>query len=338
MRRTATIIVIALGLAALTAVLAQDGPENLAAHAWKLSRGPYQVTTIDEAFLYDADRDKTLPLKIYYPAEQAEYPIIIFSHGAGGSKDGKAGLGEFWASHGYVCIHPTHADSISLTGLSLRETVVQALTDVQSWRDRPADISLIINGFAELQRLNEDLQGRMDFEKVGVAGHSFGAFTTQAIGGAVLDLPGSDEPVSLADERVTATLLLSPQGPGQMGLTEDSWANYTLPMMSMTGPADKGAKGQDATWRVAAFDSSVEGDKYFVWIEGANHFSFSGGALAALIGGTSAVQQPVILAWVKQASLAYWDAYLKGDEEAMAYLQSDALVTLSSGAIDLRRR
>src|SRR5580698_6059441 len=63
--------------------------------------------------LRDAARNRTVPLTVYYPVGQGHwpFPIIIFSHGAGGSKDGYRYLGSYWAAHGYVVIHPTHFGS-----------------------------------------------------------------------------------------------------------------------------------------------------------------------------------------------------------------------------------
>ncbi|MCD6360280.1 MAG: hypothetical protein J7M38_05385, partial [Armatimonadetes bacterium] len=311
--------------------------------AWKTVPGPHQVVTIADAVLHDDARDKDLPLTIRLPAEAGQYPVIIFSHGAGGSGEGYEYLSSFWASHGYVCIHPTHADSLELRGLAWnRENAVamvhDALTNVEGWRNRVADIKLVLDSLSRLEETFAALAGKMDHSRIGMGGHSFGAWTTQAIGGVVLHFPDTDEAVCFADDRIAATLMLSPQGPDQMGLIENSWDGYELPMMVMTGSEDYGARGQDPSWRMSPFDHSSAGDKYLVWIEGANHFSFSGNLLAVLAGRSSAVQERAIREWVQQASLAFWDAYLKNDAAAMAWLASDKLPELSGGVVELRRR
>ena len=48
----------------------------------------------------------------------APCPVIIFSHGLGGSRDGYEYLGRHWASHGYVSVHSTHigSDTSALKG------------------------------------------------------------------------------------------------------------------------------------------------------------------------------------------------------------------------------
>ena len=50
----------------------------------------------------DDERDKDLHLRITYPAENGRYPLIVFSHGASGSKDNYQPLVKHWVSHGYV--------------------------------------------------------------------------------------------------------------------------------------------------------------------------------------------------------------------------------------------
>ena len=69
------------------------------------------VGAIPNAVLHDSQRNKDLEMVIEYPTRGGPHPIIIFSHGFGGSKDSYLALTEFWTSHGYVCIKPSHADA-----------------------------------------------------------------------------------------------------------------------------------------------------------------------------------------------------------------------------------
>jgi len=137
------------------------------------SAGPYQVRTIDCLVLHDTARGKDLPLKIYYPAAPGRFPVIIFSHGALASKDCYAALGQYWASFGYVSIHPSHADSVADSGF--RGTLRDAIGDPRAWANRPQDISFIIDSLAEIARLAPQLRGKLDPRHIGVGGHSFGA-------------------------------------------------------------------------------------------------------------------------------------------------------------------
>jgi len=143
--------------------------------------GPYHVLTVERIVLHDAARKKDLPLKIYYPDAAGPFPVIIFSHGALASKDCYSALGQYWASFGYVSIHPSHGDSIADSGY--RGTLREAISDPAAWKNRPEDVSFIIDSFADLERLVPQLKGQLDFRHIGVGGHSFGAYTAALIGG-----------------------------------------------------------------------------------------------------------------------------------------------------------
>jgi len=312
--------------------------------AYKLQPGPYEVIAIEESVLHDADRDKDLALRLYVPDATERFPVIIFSHGGGGSGDGYEELGRHWASHGYVCIHPTHADSLEARGLRweigpVREMMRDVLTNPEGWKNRAADISFIIDAFSEIETTTPDVLGKMDYDRIGVGGHSFGAYTSQVVGGSTIIPPGSGELISYRDERVSCILPLSPQGAEQMGLHEDSWEDLTLPTMIMSGSEDKGALGQPPEWRMTPFQRAPEGDKYCVFIEGANHFSFVGPQGTLLLRymrqDVDAAEQASIFEYVKIASIAFWDAYLKGDQAALDYLASDALEAYGQGAVTL---
>jgi predicted dienelactone hydrolase len=329
--------------------------------------GPYSVGIADDISLRTSG-DRDLPLKVYYPQGKGPFPVIIFSHGTGASKEAYSELGSYWASYGYVSIHPTHADSLSLRGESgdrgnLREIISSMLQDSQGWIDRAKDISLIINSLDKLQQQVPELKGKIDVQRLGVGGHSYGAYTAQLIGGATIDLPGASKPESFADKRAKAILLLSPQGTGQQGLTPTSWEGFNKPMMVMTGSEDRGAQGQGPDWKEEPFKLSPPGNKYLVFIEGANHFSFSGrmaggngmgrfgggflggnrrfGRRWREGGGTGMAlgqDQTVIFDYVKMATLAFWDAYLKGENQAKTYLKSEALPDYSQGNVSITRR
>lgn len=72
------------GMASGSAAKADDSPD---AAAYKLQTGPHKVRTIKELVLRDEKRRKDLPLRISHPDANGPFPVIVWSHGAGGSKD-----------------------------------------------------------------------------------------------------------------------------------------------------------------------------------------------------------------------------------------------------------
>jgi predicted dienelactone hydrolase len=317
--------------------------------AYKLASGPFAIDVLDRV-LHDAKRNKDLEIRIVTPRSGSHFPVIVFSHGAGGSGQNYAPLTWFWASHGYVVIQPTHDDSIALRrekGEPLpsgpRELIEEYRFNYEDWIDRVADVRLVIDSLPELPK---ELRDKIDRNRIGVGGHSYGAFTTQMIGGVRLNIPGQKPAQSFADERPRALLLLSPQGKSENGLTESSWAEVSRPMMSMTGSKD--GLGLLPRWREDPFNYSPPPDKYLVFIEGAFHMSFTG-ALAEPQGAqgprrqlisqlTAGTDQKAVFDYVKIASIAFWDAYLKHDATAKAYLKSNSLIDYSGQDVTLNRK
>lgn len=297
-------------------------------YAQEIKRRPLEIASVPELTLRDAARNKDLHVRINYPREGGPYPIVVFSHGAWGSKDGHTMLTELWASHGYVTIQPDHADSRSL-GVRVGDQSV-----FREWRTRPADVSFILDSLAGIETNVPALRGKMDAQRIGVSGHSYGANTAQLVGGAKAFIAGRE--VSFADPRVTAVALLSGQGPGEM-LTEKSWEHFTKPLLVMTGSRDGPTRtGQPAVWRKKPYELSPSGDKYLMWVEGMDH---GFGSISGLKDGLVKFQSNEDhIRYTKMVTLAFWDAFLKGDPDAKVYLASDALSVFSEGSVTVEHK
>jgi predicted dienelactone hydrolase len=288
------------------------------------STGPYAVLTDDRIVLHDDARHRDIPVEIHYPDAAGPFPVIVFSHGALASKAAYSGLGRYWASFGYVSVHPSHADSVADSGF--RGTLREALADPRSWADRPRDVSFVLDSLAHVERFAPELAGKLDLRHVGVAGHSFGAYTASLIGGATVHVPGKQGPQRFADGRAAAIVLLSPQGEGRLGLTPDSWDQLRLPVLLMYGSRDFGPFGEPPAWRNEAFLKAPPGDKYDVELEGASHMEFAG-SLAA--GGDP---PDALFRCVEVETLTFWNAYLKADPVARSRLVSQQLQGCSAGS------
>ena len=302
--------------------------------------GPYTVAEVPDILLHDSKRGKDLHVRIFYPEHSGKYPVIVFSHGAGGSQTCCDALTRQWASYGYVTLQTTHDDSVQQRRATGSEDVrfLQAVRDALNtpalWESRPLDISFLLDSLPEIEKRVPQLAGKLDVERIGVGGHSMGSYTSEAIAGAAVDLPGRST-TSLADPRAKAILCLSPQGPGQFGLTEHSFDRVSLPYLGITGTLDSLGPIASPAWHKIPFDRSQPGDKYEVLIKGANHMSFI--TAETLLPGRAA-QAQAMLEYTNSAALAFWDAYLKNEAAARRYLQSEALEASSHGAAKLERR
>lgn len=286
----------------------------------------------DDITLHDSKRNKDLECRVHYPESGDKLPIIVFSHGFGADKTAFAAISQHVAEHGYVIVHPSHADGFGRSGNKERGGTAKPgaggigalrsggglaglLNDPAKIEGRVADVVAVMDSIEQLYSKVPALKGRIDTTRIGVGGHSYGAYTSMLIGGVTADI-GGVKARSFADPRVRCIMPVSAQGTGQQGLTESSWTSLKLPMLTMTGSRDQGAGGQGPDWKKEPFTFSPPGDKYLLFIEGATHVSFGG------FGGRPSEITEV----VKATALAFWDAYLKDDANAKASLTSGAVV------------
>jgi predicted dienelactone hydrolase len=216
-----------------------------------------------------------------------------------------------------VCLQPTHEDSVLLARqrgeqVTFRQLLRSILKDYAGWQNRVRDVSFLIDSLPALQKQYPKLAEKIDASRIGVGGHSYGAWVSQVIGGAKINLPEGEK--TMADKRVKAVLLLSPQGivPGTLGMkNEHSWDELRIPMMVMTGSLDGGLEGQVPEWRKQPFRYAPPGNKYLVFFNGADHITFA------------APPNSPFLPEIEKCSLAFWDAFLKGDVAAKKALDTE---------------
>jgi predicted dienelactone hydrolase len=266
----------------------------------------------------DQTRERDIPVRVYLPAETNAAPVVLFSHGLGGARTGSAYLGEHWAARGYVVVylqHPGSDEAVWKDQPPLQR--LRALKDAASAENlllRAADVPAVLN---QLEAWNADktnmLAGRMNLKKIGMSGHSFGAVTTEAVSGESLPLVGQ----GLADGRIKAAIAFSPSSPAS-GNAAEAFGSVNIPWMLMTGTKDIAPIGHaDMKSRLAVYPALRGAAKYEVVLHNAEHSAFTDRALPGDAEPRNPNHHRVILA----LSTAFWDAYLRGDAGALAWLQ-----------------
>jgi predicted dienelactone hydrolase len=258
----------------------------------------------------DAARDRVVPVKIFYPDEvTSAAPVILFSHGTGGSRDGYGYLGRFWASHGYISVHPQHhgSDSDIFKGnANILDAVKQAATNPKNAVDRQKDIIFVLDQLTKLNLEYATFKGKLNLEAIGMSGHSFGAHTTMAAAGQAI--PGR----KIMDSRIKAIVPMSAQPPK----LEGALAGIKTPTMLMSGTLDDSPIGNvKAKDRRITYDKLTGVDKWFINFDGGDHMIFSGRT-----GPGDRTKDAEFQRCIKQVSLAFWDAYLKNDGSARAWI------------------
>jgi len=119
------------------------------------------------------------------------------------------------------------------------------------------------------------------------------------------------------DSRIKAALLMSPSTPAR-GNAKKAFGSVTIPWMTMTGTLDDSPIGNTTPkTRLEVFANLPSGAKYQVVLNGAEHSAFSDRALP----GDKAARNPNHHKVILGLSTAFWDAWLKMDPGAKAWLE-----------------
>jgi predicted dienelactone hydrolase len=215
--------------------------------------------------------------------------------------------------------HPGSDDSVWRNQpLAERAAAMRKAAGIQNFNLRAKDVPAVLDQLDKWNKASDHaLAGRMDLSRVGMSGHSFGAVTTQAVSGQSFPLVGS----SLTDARIKAALVLSPTRPAR-GDVNVAFGQVKIPWLLMTGTKDIATIGgapigaADMEARYAVFPALPVGNKYELVLDGAEHSVFTDRPLPGESGQRNPKHHRIILA----LSTSFWDAFLKGDPEAKAWL------------------
>ena len=293
--------------------------------AGEVRANSYDPLAINPAFhpshmdltVHDAARNRDIPVRVYLLTNTAPAPVILFSHGLGGSRAGSVFLGEHWAARGYVAVflqHPGSDDSVWKD--EPRQKRMRAMNQAASLDNfllRVQDVPAVLNQFEIWNTAKTNcLAGRLDMKKVGMSGHSFGAVTTEAVSGETMPVGGQ----TFTDPRIQAAMAFSPSVP-KAGSAAKAFGSVKIPWMLMTGTKDIAPIGRaDVKSRLAVYPALHGAPKYEVVLHNAEHSVFTDRALPGDREPRNPNHHRVILA----LSTAFWDAYLRGDAGALAWL------------------
>jgi predicted dienelactone hydrolase len=245
-------------------------------------------------------------------------PLVVFSHGYTGCALQSIFLVEELARHGYVVAAPDHADAaLCHTGSAKRQGQARArprqpdIFKPDAWnettrKDRREDIEVVIDALLQ----DEEFKKVINAEQIGLAGHSLGGYTVVAMAGAW---------PSWRDERVRAVLALSPY---VMPFQEKkTLGDVHVPLMYQGGTLDlgitpflSGPHGAYAAANAPAYFLDLKHAGHFAWVN-CGHERTTEACLAQVSNARL----------IDEYSVAFFDKYLKGENEPLLREKNSAL-------------
>jgi predicted dienelactone hydrolase len=347
------------------------------------ARGPHPVG-VRTVELDDSARDRRVPLEIWYPADPhhagqdlddatrdrfqvislmpevlqhavrdaapaeggAAFPGVVFSHGFAGHRRQSSFFCTHLASHGYVVVSPDHVGNTVTDVMALLPQLTAAGADPEAAPDaadllgpatayRPADASLALDWLCEFGA---------DADRIGIAGHSFGGWTSLA--------------AAAADARIRAVLPLAPAGGAPTaegdplpGLLDLDWGrdaptcylvaerDSLLPLAGMHGLYER----TKASKRLAVLRNADH-----------QHFADDAERTHEFVRMLTGMAPPALRDYIptlppfaelcpadhgyhftRALGLAHFDAHLRGSSEAGAFLEGGAGDALAARGIEV---
>ena len=278
--------------------------------------------TVQEFEWVDAKRNRAVPVRLYMPlalpgpagggtAGGTAHPLVVFSHGIGGSRRGYSYLGRHWASQGYASLHLQHvgSDRNLWVGnpLALAGRLQAAAQDGEA-TDRVRDLS-----FALDQLLAGPLAAQIDASRIVAAGHSYGANTTLLAAGAQVQRGG--QALALRDARIKAAIVISAPPFYGEGSPERVLGSISVPSLHITATEDVirvPGYYSPAADRVAVYEATGGSAKTLAVFEGGSHSIFTDRA-----GSGGALLNPLVKEATQALSTAFLGSVFNGDSRAL---------------------
>ncbi|MFZ5721661.1 MAG: alpha/beta hydrolase family protein [Pseudomonadota bacterium] len=305
-------------LAALAAVLPATTPTAvLADPAAEAVAGPVEVRYGE--WTDSARGGRVVPYKLYLPRGAEPFPVVVHSHGLGGSREASAYILEAVAEAGFAVVALQHAGSDS--GLLMGDVRPGDQTGLvaagrrgmtpEAARARYGDVPFALDELAR-EAASGPLKGKLDLGRVGMSGHSFGALSTLTAVGQRIPLMPDD--IRFMEPRIKAAIAYSPNKPRGDDPAK-AFQRVKTPMLHFTGTDDTTPFDleKSAFERTTPFQAITGADQFLIVLDRADHALFGGRRVAL---GRLKPEDPAQMTIVKGETVRFWRAYLAGDATA----------------------
>jgi predicted dienelactone hydrolase len=222
-------------------------------------------------------------------------PIIVISHGLGSGRAAFKYFAEHLASHGFAVAVPEHPGSSERQISALLDGKADDVSNPKEFIDRPLDVSYLLDELTRLNQLDDRFKGRLNLDRIGVMGQSFGGYTALALVGAKINfenlIKGCDKSFAqslnlslllqcqaqqlpkkdydLKDPRVKAAIAVNPVASSIFGA--EGFKSIQAPVMIISGTAD--SITPPLAEQIEPFTWLPNIEKRLILIDGATHFS-----------------------------------------------------------------
>lgn len=313
--------------------------------------------------LFDEHRQRYITVDFYLPSLRRPAPLIIFSHGLSASRDDMNELAEHLTSHGFAVAVVEHPNSNTQHIDNLLRGLAQEVAEPSEFIDRPLDITYLLD---ELQKRNQSgqLQNHLDFQRIGVVGHSFGGYTALALIGANLDfenlhrtcsqtefnsnlanaslllqcsaLQVSEREENLRDDRIQAAFVFNSIGSALFG--EQGMQQVDTPVFMVAGSEDWIAP--PLIEQICPFTWLDNPHKYLALIQGGGHsytepsYDDRNDPLSSFTG-LSGYDAAAAKQYLQSLSLTFFNAYIQEQADNVSFLSPDTIQSINQMSPEL---
>jgi predicted dienelactone hydrolase len=333
----------------------QPGP-----FTWTKITLPLQDST--EKRLRYTGKVRTFMADIYLPATNQPQPLVIISHGLNSDRESYAYLAQHLASYGFAVAVPEHPGSNKQQLQGLLEGRGREVAEPFEFLDRPLDIQFLLNSLQSLEKTDVQFQGKLDFDRVGIIGQSFGGYTSLATAGAPLSFSNLAQncgrelnttlnislglqcqalrlqpaQYELGDSRIKAAIAINPITSGVFG--PESLGQIKVPVMMVAGGRDIVAPALPE--QIQPFAQLKTLQQYLVLIDNSNHFSTiapSSHETEALsqIKGLEGPSPALARSYINVLSVLFMQSYLRGQQGDRVFLSPAGAESLSQSPLPL---
>lgn len=267
----------------------------------------------------DAERQRPVPVRLYLPRQASAsqpVPLVMFSHGIGGSRRGYSYLGRHWAGAGFASLHLQHAGSDRSVWTA--GNVFSLVSRLQAAAQDSEALARVKDGrFALDQILSGELGALIDPERIIAAGHSYGANTTLLMSGAQVQRDGVIQ--QWRDQRIKASIVISAPPFYGEGSPARILHDVQAPSLHITATEDVirvPGYFSAASDRIEIFNAVGSAHKMLAVFAGGSHSMFTDRA-----GTGGALLNPQVKAATRELTTAFIRQALMKDGEAAGELE-----------------